>query len=331
MKICVFGAGAIGGYMAVELALAGHDVCAIARGAHLAAIQSHGLTLIAEGQTRTVALPASDDAAAFGPQDVVICALKAHQAHASAAAFAPLLGPHTAVLTATNGIPWWYFYQERGPLDGHHLQSVDPGAALWNAIGPERAVGCVVDPACEVVAPGVIEHRLLKRFTIGEPDGSTSERVVALRDALVSAGFDAPIRDTIRWNIWVKLLGNVCFNPISLLTLATLDRITSEPGLRALCISMINEAKAIAASLGLAIPEDMTARRLNAAGAVVGHKMSMLQDLERGRMLEIDAIVTAVQELGRLVGVATPTIDTVLSLAQERGRQAGVYSSDAQR
>lgn len=331
MKICVFGAGAIGGYMAVELALAGHDVCAIARGAHLAAIQSHGLTLIAEGQTRTVALPASNDAAAFGPQDVVICALKAHQAHASAAAFAPLLGLHTAVLTATNGIPWWYFYQERGPLDGHHLQSVDPGAALWNAIGPERAIGCVVDPACEVVAPGVIEHRLLKRFTIGEPDGSTSERVVALRDALVTAGFDAPIRDTIRWNIWVKLLGNVCFNPISLLTLATLDRITSEPGLRALCISMINEAKAIAASLGLAIPEDMTARRLNAAGAVVGHKMSMLQDLERGRMLEIDAIVTAVQELGCLVGVATPTIDTVLTLAQERGRQAGVYSSDAQR
>jgi 2-dehydropantoate 2-reductase len=331
VKICVFGAGAIGGYMAVELALAGHDVCAIARGAHLAAIRTHGLKLIVEGQTRTVDLPASDDAAAFGPQDVVICALKAHQAHASAAVFAPLFGPHTAVLTAMNGIPWWYFYQERGPLDGHHLRSVDPGAALWNAIGPERAIGCVVDPACEVVAPGVIEHRLLKRFTIGEPDGSTSDRIVALRDALVSAGFDAPVRDTIRWNIWVKLLGNVCFNPISLLTLATLDRITSELGLRALCISMITEAKAIAESLGLAIPEKMAARRLNAAGAVVGHKMSMLQDLERGRTLEIDAIVTAVQELGRLVGVATPTIDAVLALAQERGRQAGVYGNDTQR
>ena len=155
MKICVFGAGAIGGYMAVELALAGHDVCAIARGAHLAAIRSHGLKLIVEGQTRTVDLPASDDAAAFGP--------------------------HTAVHTAMNGIPWWYFYQERGPLDGHHLWSVDPGAALWNALGPERAIGCVVDPACEVVAPGVIEHRLLKRFTIGEPDGSTSDRIVAAK------------------------------------------------------------------------------------------------------------------------------------------------------
>src|SRR5246127_793003 len=328
MKICVFGAGAIGGYMAGELALAGHEVCAIARGAHLAAIRSHGLKLIVDGRTRTVDLPASDDPAAFGPQDVVICALKAQQAHASARAFAPLLGPHTAVLTAMNGIPWWYFHKEGGPLDGHHLESVDPGAAQWNAIGPERAIGCVVDPACEVVAPGVIEHRLFKRFTIGEPDGSTSDRILALRDALVSAGFDAPIRDTIRWNIWLKLWGNVCFNPISALTLATLDRVTSEPGLRALCKSMMAEAQAITTSLGLTIPEQMMERRLNAAGSVVGHKISMLQDLERGRSLEIDALVTAVQEIGRLVNVATPTIDAVLALVQERGRQAGLYSND---
>jgi 2-dehydropantoate 2-reductase len=331
MKICVFGAGAIGGYMAGELALAGHDVSAIARGAHLAAIRSHGLKLIVDGQTRTVDLPASDDSASFGPQDVVICALKAQQAHASAGAFAPLLGPRTAVLTAMNGIPWWYFYKQPGPLDGHHLESVDPGAALWNAIGPERAIGCVVDPAREVVAPGVIEHRRFKRFTIGEPDGFTSDRITVLHDALVSAGFDAPIRDTIRWNIWLKLWGNVCFNPISVLTLATLDRITSEPGLRALCTAMMEEARAITAALGLAIPEHMMARRLNVAGAAVGHKMSMLQDLERGRSLEIDALVTAVQEVGRLVGVATPTIDAVLALVQERGRQAGLYGGDAQR
>jgi 2-dehydropantoate 2-reductase len=178
---------------------------------------------------------------------------------------------------------------------------------------------------------GVIEHRLFKRFTIGEPDGSTSERIVALRDALVSAGFDVPIRDTIRWNIWLKLWGNVCFNPISALTLATLDRVTSEPGLRALCKSMMAEAQAITASLGLTIPEQMMERRLNAAGSVVGHKISMLQDLERGRSLEIDVLVTAVQEMGRLVEVATPTIDAVLALVQERGRQAGLYGNDAQR
>src|ERR1700723_3191012 len=331
MKICVFGAGAIGGYMAGEVGLAGPEVCAISRRGHPSALRNHGLTLIAEGQTRPVNLPASDDPMAFGPQDVVICALKAQQAHASAAAFAPLLGPRTAVLTAMNGIPWWYFYKERGPLDGRPLESVDRGAAQWNAIGPERAIGCVVDPACEVVAPGVIEHRLFKRFTIGEPDGSTSERIVALRDALVSAGFDAPIRDTIRWSIWLKLWGNVCFNPISALTLATLDRVTSEPGLRALCKSMMAEAQAITTSLGLAIPEQMMERRLNAAGSVFGHKISMLQDLERGRSLEIDALVTAVREIGRLVKVATPTIDAALALVQERGRQAGLYGNDAQR
>jgi 2-dehydropantoate 2-reductase len=331
MKICVFGAGAIGGYMAGELAWAGHDVCAIARGAHLAAIRSNGLKLIVDGEARTVPLPASDDPAAFGPQDVVICALKAHQAHASAAEFAPLLGSRTAVLTAMNGIPWWYFYKERGTLDGRHLESVDPGAVQWNTIGPERAIGCVVDPACEVVAPGVIEHREFKRFTIGEPDGSVSDRILALRDALLSAGFDAPIRDGIRWNIWLKLWGNVCFSPISVLTLATLDRVTSEPGLRALCNAMMAEARAITAALGITIPEQMVERRLNAAGSVVGHKISMLQDLERGRSLEIDALVTAVHELGRLVGVASPTIDTVLALVQERGRQAGLYGPDTQR
>src|ERR1700735_2782482 len=324
MKICVFGAGAIGGYMAGELALAGHEGCAIARGANLAAIRSDGLKLIVDGQTREVDLPASDDPAAFGPQEVVICALKAQQANASARAFAPLLGPRTAVVTAMNGIPWWYFYKNGGPLDGRHLESVDPGAAQWNAIGPERAIGCVVDPACEVVAPGVIEHHRFNRFTIGEPDGTTSDRILALRDALVSAGFDAPIRDTIRWNIWLKLWGNVCFNPISALTLATLDRVTSEPGLRAVCISMMAEARAITTSLGLSIPEQMMERRVNAAGSVVGHKISMLQDLERGRSLEIDALVTAVQEVGRLLKVATPTIDTVLALVQERGRQAGL-------
>ena len=325
MRICVFGAGAIGGYLAGKLALAGHEVCAIARGAHLAAIRTDGLRLIEDGQTRTVRLSASDDPTAFGPQDVVICALKAQQAHANAGKFAPLLGPQTAVLTAMNGIPWWYFYKAGGPLDGHHLESVDPSAAQWTAIGPERALGCVVDPACEVVAPGVIEHHLYKRFTIGEPDGTHSDRVRALRDALVSAGFDAPIRDAIRWNVWLKLWGNVCFNPISVLALATLDRITSEPKLHALCRTMMVEAQSVAVALGVAIPDEMMDRRLNAAGSVTGHKMSMLQDLERGRSLEIDALITAVQELGRLVGVATPTIDVVLALVQERGRQAGLY------
>ncbi|HET9147115.1 MAG TPA: 2-dehydropantoate 2-reductase [Acetobacteraceae bacterium] len=325
MKICVFGAGAIGGYMAGELALAGHEVCAIARGEHLRAIRRDGLRLIVEGRTRVARFPVSDDPAEFGPQDVVICALKAHQAHANAGNFAPLLGAHTPVLTAMNGIPWWYFHKEGGPFEGRHMETVDPGGRQWKAIGPERAIGCVVDPACEVVAPGVIEHHLFKRFTIGEPDGSRSERVVALGEALVSAGFEAPIRDNIRWNIWLKLWGNVCFNPVGALTLATLDRTATEPGLRAVCRAMMTEARSVAEALGVRIPEEMMDRRFDAAGSVSGHKISMLQDLERGRSLEIDALVTAVRDLGRLVGVPTPGIEVVLALVQERGRQAGLY------
>ena len=180
MKICIFGAGAIGGYLAVELALAGNEVCAIARGPHLEAIRKNGLTLLINGKEKNAKIPASDNPADFGPQDYVICALKAHQSHESAAQFAPLLGPDTAMVTAMNGIPWWYFYKEGSKFEGRHLESVDAGARQWNLIGPERAIGCVVDPACEVIAPGVIEHHEFNRFILGEPDGTESERVKKL-------------------------------------------------------------------------------------------------------------------------------------------------------
>jgi 2-dehydropantoate 2-reductase len=325
MKICVFGAGAIGGYLAVPLAAAGHAVCVVARGAHLRAIQQRGLKLIVQGQEKVARLAASDDPSAFGVQDVVICALKAHQAYESAPSFAPLLGDSTAVVTAMNGIPWWYFHESRGAFEGRHLESVDVGGRQWNAIGPERAIGCVVDPACEVVEPGVVVHEEFNRFTLGEPDGTRSNRVVAFSEALIAAGFDAPIRDNIRWNIWLKRWGNVCFNPISALTGATLDRITGEPAMRSLCKSMMLETQAVNESLGIQIPANMMDRRLAAAGSVVGHKMSMLQDIERGRSMEIDALVTVVQELGRLTGVATPVIDAVLALVKERGRALGLY------
>ena len=252
--------------------------------------------------------------------------MKAHQAWEAADRFAPLLGPETAVVTAMNGIPWWYFYKEGSAFEGRNLRSVDPGSRQWKLIGPERAIGCVVDPACEVVAPGVIEHNEFNRFILGEPDGTSSTRVVRLSQALAQASFDAPVRDKIRWNVWLKLWGNVCFNPISALTHATLDRITSEPALRALCIAAMREAKAVSEALGIAIPEAMIERRLDAAGKAAGHKMSMLQDLERGRSMEIDALVTAVQELGRLTSVATPTVDLLLALVQERAEQAGLYT-----
>jgi 2-dehydropantoate 2-reductase len=326
MRFCIYGAGAIGGYLAVELASTGHEVCAIARGAHLEAIRRRGLTLKIDGGEKVARIPASDDPREFGPQDFVICALKAHQAYASAPAFAPLLGPSTAVVTAMNGIPWWYFYKNGGRFDGRRLDSVDRGDRQWNAIGPQRAIGCVVEPACEVTEPGVIVHHALKRFILGEPDRSRSARIAALSEALTGAGFEAPVRDDVRWNIWLKLWGNVCFNPIAALTGATLDRIIGEPALRELCRAMMLEAKAVNEALGINIPGDMMDRRFAAARAIAGHKMSMLQDLERGRSLEIDALVTAVQELGRLVGGATPMIDAVLALIRERGRSAGLYA-----
>jgi 2-dehydropantoate 2-reductase len=326
MKLCIYGAGAIGGYLAVELFLSGHDVCVIARGAHLQAIQERGLTLLIDGQRKVARLAADSDPRVFGPQDVVICALKAHQAYESAHDFAPLLGPDTAVVTAMNGIPWWYFYKVAGRFEGRFLDSVDPGGRQWQSIGPERAIGCVVEPACEVVEPGVIAHHQFNRFILGEPDGSRSNRLLQLSSALIAAGFDAPVRDNIRWNIWLKLWGNVCFNPISALTGATLGRMTQDPALRALCKTMMLETQAVNEALDVRIPGDMMDRRLAGASSAANHKMSMLQDLERGRSLEIDALVGVVQELGRLTAVRTPVIDAVLALIQERARAAGLYS-----
>jgi 2-dehydropantoate 2-reductase len=325
MKFCVFGAGAIGGFLAVELASSGQEVCVVARGAHLTAIQERGIKLVSRGREKVARVAAAEDPSVFGVQDVVICALKAHQAYDCAGAFAPLFGPATTLLPAMNGIPWWYFYRDGGRFEGHHLESVDPGGRQWNAIQPARVIGCVVEPACEVIAPGVIVHHDLNRFIIGEPDGSRSSRVLELAEALTAAGFDAPVRDNIRWNIWLKLWGNVCLNPISALTGATLDRIVGEPALRALCKTMMLETKAVNEALGVQIPEEMAERRLVVAGTLVGHKMSMLQDLERGRRLEIDALVTAVQELGSLTGTPTPVVDAVLALVQARAKARGQY------
>ena len=326
MKICVYGAGAIGGYLAVELALSGQEVCIVARGAHLQAIRERGLTLKIHGAEKVAKVRADSDSRAFGRQDAVFCTLKAHQAFESAAAFAPLLGPNTCVVTAMNGIPWWYFYKTGGPFDGRHLKSVDPDGRQWNIIGPQRAIGCVVEPACEIIAPGIVAHHQFNRFIIGEPDGSRSARVQELSNVLTAASFDAPIRDNIRWNIWLKLWGNVCFNPISALTGATLGSMTRNPELRALCKTMMQETRAVNEALDVHIPSDMMERRLAGAAAAADHKMSMLQDLERGRSLEIDALVGAVQELGRLTAVRTPVIDAVLALVKERARSSGLYS-----
>lgn len=319
MRICIFGAGAIGGYLAAGLADGGHDVSVIARGAHLQAIQTNGLRLVFEGGgERHVRLRATADPELLGAQDVVICALKAHQSWENAERFAPLLDRHTIVITAMNGFPWWYFHGVGGTFEGRSLDSVDPGAKQWRAIGPERAIGCIVEPACEVVGPGVVLHRKYNRFTLGEPDGSRSVRITEAARVLADAGFDAPVRLNIRDHVWLKLWGNASFNPISVLTLATIDRVTTEPSLRALCRAIMVEAREVARALGVDIPSSLIDRRLDAAAAMVGHKMSMLQDLERRRRLEIGALVEAVAEAGTMTGVPTPTLGMVLALARER-------------
>ncbi len=324
MRVCIFGAGAIGGYLAVELASAGVPVTCIARGPHLAAMRQHGLTLRIEGAERTVRVDCTDDPAEAGPQDYVIVALKAPPAAAVADRMAPLLGPETAVVTAQNGVPWWYFYRHGGPLDDTRLEATDPGGRQWRHVGPERAIGCVVYPAAQIVEPGVIVHEHGNRFMLGEPDGARSERVTVLAKCLTEAGLKAPVRPHIRDDIWVKLWGNVSFNPLSMLTHGTLVQLATDPDVRPVVRAVMVEAQAVGEALGVRFSVDVDTR-IKWAADVGEHKTSMLQDLERGRAMEIDAMVAAVQELARLVDVATPALDTVLALTKLRGRAAGTY------
>ncbi len=325
MKICIFGAGAIGGYMGAKLAGVGADVSLVARGPHLAAMQANGLTLIEDGARKTVSVTASDDAADLGVQDYVIVTLKAHSVPAVVPKMAPLIGPETTIVSGVNGVPWWYFHGLEGPHEGTRLQTVDPGNAQWNGFGPDNVLGCVVYPAAEVLEPGVINHIEGNRFSLGEPDGSKSERAMRLSKALMAAGLKAPVRPRLRDEIWVKLWGNLSFNPISALTHATLDVLCTDPGTRSVARNMMLEAQTIAEALGVKFPIDVD-RRIDGGAAVGAHRTSMLQDLDAGRPMEIDALLGSVQELGQITGHATPTIDTVLALTQLRGRVAGLYS-----
>ena len=325
MKICIFGAGAIGGYMAVKLVQAGVDVSIVARGPHLAAIQSRGLTLLEEGADPvTVPVRASANAADLGVQDYVIVTLKAHSVPPVVGAMQPLIGPDTTIVSGVNGVPWWYFHKIGGPLEGTRLRSVDPGDVQWNGFGPDRVLGCVVYPAAEVSEPGVIRHIEGNRFSLGEPDGSKSDRATALSQVLQSAGLKAPVRPRLRDELWVKLWGNLSFNPISALTHATLDVLCTDPGTRDVARRMMIEAQAVAEKLGVSVPIDVD-RRIEGGAAVGAHRTSMLQDLDAGRPMEIDALVASVQELGRITETPTPTIDTVLALVALRGRVAGLY------
>lgn len=329
MKVAIIGAGAIGGYVGVKLALAGEDVTFIVRGANLSAIKSKGMKLIMADGTEHVAanVRATNNYAEAGPQDLVILAMKAHQVEAVARDVPKLLGPDTAVVTMQNGIPYWYFQKHGGPLDGTRVHSVDPTGIVGECIPASRVIGCVVYPASELVAPGVVRHVEGDRFPVGELDGSSSERVNRIAACFTNAGFKAPVLDNIRAEIWLKLWGNLTFNPISCLSHSTLVDICQFPLTRALAASMMSEAQAIAHKLGIEFRVSLD-KRIAGAEKVGKHKTSMLQDIEGGRAPEIDALVGTVVELGRLTDTPTPHIDTVYALvklleqrmAEERGQ-----------
>ena len=323
MKVCIYGAGAIGGHLGAKLAYSGVEVSLVARGPHLEAIRENGLRLRTTGGEIVARVPASDDPGELGQQDFVILTLKAHQASAAAVAMQPLLGPNTAIVTAMNGIPFWYFYGLEGRWRDHRLNSVDPGGVLWDTLGPQRVIGCIVYSAAEVVEPGVIVHEHGERYSLGEPDGSKSERVVAISKALSAAGLKAPVKTRIRDELWFKLWGNLSFNPISVLTLATLGEMAGDPGTRAVARAMMIEAQSIAEKLGVKFAMDVE-KRMDLTRDVGAHKPSTLQDLERGRPMEIDALVTAVQEMGALTETPTPSIDAILALVRQRARTAGL-------
>jgi len=317
VKIAIVGAGAIGGYLGAKLANAGEDVTFIARNQNLAAIQSNGFRLVLEdgSEEHAPGVRAVQRMADAGPQDAVLLTVKAHQVADLLPDLQELLGPNTLVVTMINGIPWWYFHRLGGAHEGRGLDSVDPGGRIAATIGSDRIIGSVVYPAAELVAPGVVRVIEGNRFTLGELDGSRSERIEALSQAMMRAGFKAPISRDIRGEIWLKLWGNLSFNPISALTHATLEDIcTFEPS-RALAANMMREAQTVAEKLGVVFKISL-AKRIAGAQAVGAHKTSMLQDVEHGRAIELNALVGSVVELGRITDTPTPTIDAIFAAAQ---------------
>lgn len=317
MKIAIIGAGAIGGYVGVKLALSGEDVTFIVRGANLDAIRRNGMKLIMHDGTEHVAadVKATNNYAEAGPQDMVILAMKAHQVEAVASEMPKLFGPHTTVVTMQNGIPYWYFHKHGGPLEGSQVHSVDPTGILIDKIPPQRVIGCVVYPASELVAPGVVRHIEGDRFPVGELDGTTSDRVTRISECFSRAGFKAPVLANIRSEIWLKLWGNLTFNPISSLTHSTLQDICEFPLSRELAANMMREAQDVAHKLGITFRVTLE-KRIAGAEKVGKHKTSMLQDIEAGRAPEIDALVGSVVELGRLTQTPTPHIDTLYALVK---------------
>jgi 2-dehydropantoate 2-reductase len=325
-SICVFGAGAIGGYLAAKLEMAGTPVSIVARGAHLAAVQRDGLVLHSGGERIVTRPNAVSHGDAVGPQDYLILTLKAHSLEPALPQLAPLIGPGTTIVAAVNGIPWWYTYGLPAPFADRRLVAVDPAGALWAGLPPAQCLGCIVYPAATIAAPGVIDHSYGDRFVLGEPDGTRSDRAGVLSALMIAAGLKAPVRPRIRDELWVKLWGNMAFNPISALTTATLDRITGDDGTREVTRMVMLEGQAIGEALGIRFAIDVD-KRIAGAAEVGQHKTSMLQDLELGRPLEVEAILGAVVEMAGWLGVAAPISQTLLALVRQRAAMRAAEGS----
>ncbi|MFF1679831.1 2-dehydropantoate 2-reductase [Streptomyces sp. NPDC058256] len=324
MKIAVLGAGAIGAYVGAALHRGGAEVHLIARGEHLKAIRAHGVRVNSPRGDFVARPHATDDPAEVGEVDYVFLGLKAHSYPSSGSLVAPLLGDRTAVVAGQNGVPWWYFHKLAGPYEGRRIEAVDPDGATSRVLPPERAIGCVVYPATVIEAPGVIRHLEGTRFSIGEPAGGVSDRCTALSEAMVAGGLKSPVEPNLRDDIWIKLMGNVAFNPISALTRATMADICRHPPTRRLVTLLMEETLDIASRVG-STPDISIEKRLRGAEGVGHHKTSMLQDLEAGKQLELDAIVTAVVEMADISGADAPTLRAVhaaTDLLAQSGQQS---------
>lgn len=326
-RVCIYGAGSIGGFLAHALAKAGAEVSLVARGPHLDAIRANGLTVIRDGVADTVQLTASDNPADLGVQDYVIIGMKAHSVPPIVGQFAPLLHDQTAIVSAVNGIPWWYFHKaDTGTvLDDHWVEAVDPGGAQWKFFGPQRAIGCVVYPACSIPEPGVVQHKSGDRISLGEPDGEKTERSRILAGLLRDGGLKAPVKPRIRDELWIKLWGNCSFNPVSALTGASLDRIGADPACRAVVRDIMVECRNVGQALGARFNVSIE-HRIQGGADIIGHKPSTRQDVEQGRPMELDALVCSVQELARRLDIPTPTLDTISALVRMQGAALNLYS-----
>jgi 2-dehydropantoate 2-reductase len=324
MKVCIYGAGAVGGFIGAKLSHAGEEVSAVARGATLSALQHAGLRVESHGETTSAPVRAVEDPAQLGSQDLVVVAVKAPALGAVARRIGPLLGSDTIVLTAMNGVPWWFFEGFGGRLEGTQLESVDPGGLIAQNIPSGAVVGCVVHGSWQTPEPGLVRHVAGNRLIVGEPGGGVSSRVRALETMLTGAGFEVELAEQIQSDIWYKLWGNMTMNPISALTGATSDRILDDPLVNRFCLEIMAEASSIGAKIGCPIAQNGEERNL-ITRQLGAFKTSMLQDIELGRPVELDALVTAVREIGALVGEPTPHIDILLGLARLHARVRDLY------